>query len=119
MQNVRPRRGEIWLVSLDPTIGSELQKTRPAVVVNATIFDLIDVRIIVPLTTWQDRFAKQINKILVSRTTQNGLTTDSAADFLQARCVSVQRFVNKIGTIEAAVLEEIIAGIAIAIDYQP
>ena len=28
-----PRRGEVWLVALDPTVGSEIQKTRPAVVV--------------------------------------------------------------------------------------
>jgi len=29
----RPRRGELWLVALDPTLGSEIRKTRPAVVV--------------------------------------------------------------------------------------
>lgn len=29
----RPRRGEVWLVALDPTVGSEIRKTRPAVVV--------------------------------------------------------------------------------------
>lgn len=28
------RRGEIWLINLDPTIGSEIRKTRPAVIVN-------------------------------------------------------------------------------------
>ena len=29
-----PRRGEIWLAALDPTLGSEIQKTRPCVVVS-------------------------------------------------------------------------------------
>ena len=28
-----PRRGDVWLVALDPTVGHEIQKTRPAVVV--------------------------------------------------------------------------------------
>ena len=28
------RRGEVWLINLDPTIGSEIKKTRPAVIVN-------------------------------------------------------------------------------------
>ena len=28
------RRGEIWLINLDPTIGAEIKKTRPAVIVN-------------------------------------------------------------------------------------
>lgn len=32
---VNPRRGEIWMVSLDPTLGDEMQKTRPAVVLNS------------------------------------------------------------------------------------
>ncbi len=27
-------RGEVWLINLDPTIGSEIRKTRPAVIVN-------------------------------------------------------------------------------------
>ena len=28
------KQGEIWLVSLDPTIGSKIRKTRPAIIVN-------------------------------------------------------------------------------------
>jgi len=28
------RRGQVWLINLDPTIGAEIRKTRPAVVVN-------------------------------------------------------------------------------------
>ena len=27
-------RGEVWLVNLDPTVGSEIQKTRPCVIVS-------------------------------------------------------------------------------------
>jgi mRNA interferase MazF len=46
------RRGEVWWVVLDPTVGSEIQKTRPCVVVspNVMIPDLRTV-IVVPLTT--------------------------------------------------------------------
>ena len=29
-----PRRGEVWLVSFDPSVGGEIQKTRPAVVLS-------------------------------------------------------------------------------------
>src|SRR5947207_6765048 len=28
-----PRRGEVWLVNFDPTIGAEIQKTRPALII--------------------------------------------------------------------------------------
>jgi mRNA interferase MazF len=107
------------VVSLDPTVGSEIQKSRPAVVVNAHIFDLLDTRIVVPLTTWQPRFANQRNKVRVGRSPQNGLDGDSAADFLQVRCVAVERFVARIGVLEPDLLDEIVAGVAIAIDYQP
>jgi len=31
---ISPKRGEIWLVQLDPTRGQEIQKTRPAVVIS-------------------------------------------------------------------------------------
>jgi mRNA interferase MazF len=30
MENIFMRRGEIWLINLDPTIGAEIKKTRPA-----------------------------------------------------------------------------------------
>lgn len=119
MQDSQPQRGEIWAVNLDPTIGSEIKKTRPAVVINAHLFDLVDTRIVVPLTTWQSRFANQANKVRVPRSEQNGLDSDSAADFLQVRCVSTQRFITRKGALEADLLEEIVAGVAIAVDYQP
>jgi mRNA-degrading endonuclease toxin of MazEF toxin-antitoxin module len=34
MPRIFMRRGEVWLINLDPTIGAELKKTRPAVIVN-------------------------------------------------------------------------------------
>ena len=52
-------------------------------------------------------------------TDRNGLQADSAADFLQVRSVSSERFVARLGTLEAGHVEEIVAGVAIAIDYQP
>ncbi len=45
-------RGEIWLVNLDPTIGSESKKTRPCVVVSpAEMHDYLRTVIVAPLTT--------------------------------------------------------------------
>lgn len=113
-----PTRGDVWRINLDPTIGSEMQKVRPAVVVNAPVFDHLNVRIVVPLTSWQQKFGGQLNKVRVPRTNQNGLTDDSAADVLQVRCVSTQRFADLVGVVDAAVLDEITAGIAVVVDYQ-
>jgi mRNA interferase MazF len=45
-------RGEIWLVNLDPTIGSEVRKTRPCVVVSpAEMHDHLRTVIVAPMTT--------------------------------------------------------------------
>jgi mRNA interferase MazF len=46
------RRGEIWLAALDPTIGSEIQKTRPCVVVSPPeMHDYLKTVIVAPMTT--------------------------------------------------------------------
>ncbi len=46
------KRGEIWLVNLDPTLGSEIQKTRPCVVISPPeMHDYLRTAIIAPMTT--------------------------------------------------------------------
>lgn len=45
-------RGEVWLVALDPTVGSEIQKTRPAVVISPPeMHDYLRTVIVAPMTT--------------------------------------------------------------------
>jgi mRNA interferase MazF len=45
-------RGEVWLVALDPTVGSEIQKTRPCVVVSpGELHDHLHTVIVAPMTT--------------------------------------------------------------------
>lgn len=45
-------RGEIWLVNLDPTVGSEIQKTRPCVVISPPeMNDYLRTAIVAPMTT--------------------------------------------------------------------
>jgi mRNA interferase MazF len=43
------RRGEIWLVNLDPTIGAEIKKTRPTVIVNHDAVGILQLKVIVPI----------------------------------------------------------------------
>jgi len=46
------KRGEIWLVNLDPTVGSEIQKTRPCVVISPPeMHDFLRTAIVAPMTT--------------------------------------------------------------------
>ncbi len=114
-----PTRGEVWLVRLPRAVGAELQRDRPAVVVNSPAFNSAPVRIIVPLTSWLEEFEGRVNKLFIEATDRNGLHTDSAADFLQVRSVALERLVQRVGEVDAELVDEIVAGIAIAVDYQP
>jgi mRNA interferase MazF len=46
------RRGEIWLATLDPTIGAEIQKTRPCVIISPPeLHDFLRIVTVAPMTT--------------------------------------------------------------------
>lgn len=94
-----------------------MQRDRPVVVIGSPAFDAVPIRIIVPLTSWQAAFEGRINKLQIPANDRNGLVGDSAADFLQVRSVSTERFIEQIGELEADQVEEIVAGVVIAIDY--
>jgi len=53
---MNPLAGEVWLVNLDPTIGDEIKKVRPVVVVSRDTIGVLALRVVVPVTAWQDRF---------------------------------------------------------------
>jgi mRNA interferase MazF len=60
-----PKRGQVWLVQLDPTRGQEIHKTRPAVVISSEMFSSIPMRIIIPVATWQPKFQNRPFMILI------------------------------------------------------
>lgn len=53
----QPRRGEIWLVRFDPSVGAEIRKQRPAVVLSVDGIGRLPLRIVVPVTDWNPMFA--------------------------------------------------------------
>lgn len=113
-----PQRSEIWLVRFDPTVGSELQKTRPAVVVNEDSIGRINMRIVVPITSWKPDFEFYPWMIRFPVTRRNGLAKSSGADASQVKAVSVKRFEKKLGIVTRSELEEIVAGIVLCIGYE-
>jgi mRNA interferase MazF len=44
------RRSEIWFINLDPTVGAEIKKTRPAVIVNDDAIGILPLKVIIPIT---------------------------------------------------------------------
>lgn len=112
-----PKRGEVWLVNLDPAVGDELQKTRPAVVVNSDAIGRLRLRLVAPITEWKLQFSNNIWHVKIVPDSNNGLSKDSAVDTLQLRGLSTDRFVRRLGYIPSMVMEEIAAAIAAVVEY--
>jgi mRNA interferase MazF len=116
MTKSEPKRGEIWLVNFDPTVGNEIQKARPAVVISVDALGSSGLRIVVPLTGYQEKHDKFPWCVPLKKNKRNGLTKDSTADAFQVKSVSTQRFIEKKGAVSAATLTELSSALALCVD---
>ncbi|MBP6661262.1 MAG: type II toxin-antitoxin system PemK/MazF family toxin [Chitinophagales bacterium] len=101
------KQSEIWLINLDPTIGAEIKKTRPAIIVNDNALGKLPLKIIVPITDWKDKYQMAVWMVKLIPSKVNGLSKDSAADCFQVRSLSEDRFVKKIGQVNFNTLEDL------------
>lgn len=113
-----PLRGEIWEVNLDPTIGAEIKKKRPVLVISSDGVGRLPIKLVAPITNWKQEFTSDIWHIKINPDTQNNLAKVSAVDVLQVRGVDYQRFVRKIGKASAAVVDEVATALAAVVEYQ-
>ena len=90
-------RGEIWLINLNPTLGSEIKKTRPCVVVSPQdMNDYLRTVIIAPMTT-KGRAAGF--RVPITHDGKKGLILLD-----QMRAIDKTRLVKKLGTVGAKTL---------------
>jgi mRNA interferase MazF len=95
-------RGDIWLACLDPTVGSEIQKTRPCVVISPPeIHDYLRTVIVAPMTTGSKAAPFRIPVIFQGKT---GLILLD-----QIRTLDKTRLTRKLGSVEANVLTDTLA----------
>ncbi|PYX47956.1 MAG: type II toxin-antitoxin system PemK/MazF family toxin [Acidobacteria bacterium] len=88
---MHPRRGEVWWVSFDASVGGEIQKTRPAVILsNDSANAALNRVIVVPISS-------QVAKVYPGEAliTLNGKQRKAMAD--QIMTASKQRLKNKLG----------------------
>ncbi|MFA4955481.1 MAG: type II toxin-antitoxin system PemK/MazF family toxin [Candidatus Methanoperedens sp.] len=109
------RRGEIWLINLDPAIGAEIKKTRPAVIVNDDSMGILPLKIIVPITEWKARYEVAPWLVRLEPDAKNGLDKTSASDAFQVRSVAQERFVRKLGKLSGTAIQEITRALAIVL----
>lgn len=113
-----PKRGDVWNVNFDPSVGAEIQKIRPAVVISSDAVGRLPIKIVVPITEWKDHFRSNVWHVRIDPDTEHGLAKTSAVDALQVKSVSVDRFVSRLGRCSAIIVEEITAAVALVIEYE-
>ncbi len=98
------KRFEVWLVNLDPTVGSEIKKTRPAAIVSPDELNAhLKTVVVVPLTTghaYPFRIATQIQ----------GKKGVAAID--QIRTVDKRRLVKKVGVLRGKTASRVLDALA-------
>jgi len=104
-------QGEIWLVDLEPTIGAEMNKIRPALIINDSELGRLPLKIIVPITGWKEHFSIAPWMVKIEPNEINGLSKVSSIDCFQIRSVSQDRLVEKIGGITFDEINKVQEGI--------
>ena len=111
------KQGEIWLINLDPTVGAEMNKTRPAVIVSDDQLGILPLKIIAPVTDWKEHYNVAPWMIAISPSNENGLAKKSSIDCFQIRSVSKDRLIKRIGRIEYHEILHVQEGIIKVIGY--
>lgn len=105
-------------MDFDPSLGQEQQKTRPAVVMSPTSVGKLKLRIVVPITGWDDRYSALPWFVRVPANPSNGLDKTSGADAFQVKSVSLERFSRAIGNLSPVQLDDIAAAVALCVGFR-
>ena len=109
------KRGDIWLINLDPTIGDEIRKTRPVIIVNNDAVGTLALKIVIPTTDWKERYARLPWMVRVDPSQENGLVKLSAADTFQIKSVSQERFIKQLGKVSRGDMTRIAEALVIVL----
>jgi len=97
-----PRQDEVWLVSLDPTRGSEIKKTRPCLVVSPDEMNQhLRTAIVAPMTTTMRAYPTRVGLTFQGKSGQVALD--------QLRAVDRDRLVRRLGAISPKMAQNVSA----------
>jgi len=109
-----PRRGDIFLVNFDPTVGAEIRKTRPALVLQNDIANRFSPITIVAAVTSQvtaDLYPTEVR----FRKGEGGLNADSVVLLNQIRSIDTRRLVRRLGRVKPGTMQTVDQAIAISL----
>ena len=101
------KQGDIWIVNLDPTVGSEIKKKRPAVIVNSDDIGKLPLKVIAPITDFKPHYISVPWFVKLEPHRKNGLKNSSVIDTFQVRSVDESRLIEKIGNISESEIEAV------------
>ena len=113
------KTGELYWVNLDPTIGDEIKKKRPVVVLNGGHEKHLRLSIVVPITSWNPAWEDNPFFVQLEPTAKNGLKKKSVIDCFRIRAISHGRFLEKIGVITLDDISRIKKSLALILDLDP
>lgn len=106
------------MIDFDPTVGAEIKKVRPAVVISSDAVGKLPIKLIAPVTDWKPYFLQNFWHVKVEPDPTNGLTKVSAIDTLQLRGVDLQRFIRRLGNVSELTMSEIAVAIVSVIEFE-
>ena len=108
-----PRRGEIYLVSFDPTVGSEIRKTRPALVLQNDIANEYSPITIVAAITSKIETKVRPTSVLVGGE-NTGLNITSVILLNQVRSIDKSRLIKLLGRVDEQTLKRVCRSIMVS-----
>jgi len=109
-----PKRGEVWLVSFDPSLGAEIQKTRPALILqNDTANRYSPITIVAAITSQFD--AELYPTEVLIRAPEGGLQSNSVVLLNQIRSIDKQRLVRRLGVVTRRTMTHVDRAIQISL----
>jgi len=107
------KQKEIWLINLDPTIGAEIRKTRPCIILNDDSIGALPLKVVSPVTDYKEKYVNVPWMVRLVPDEYNKLKKPSVIDVFQMRCVSNERLIKRIGTITEQNLKEVIQAVKV------
>ena len=113
-QMTYPKRGEIYLVSFDPTFGAEIQKTRPALVLQNDVANEYSPITIVAAITFQFDGTLYPTEVAIEPP-EGGIAVNSVVLLNQIHSIDKQRLIKRLGQLTAATMEQVDRAVQISV----
>lgn len=108
------KRGDIWLVNLDPTIGHEIRKSRPAVIIQNDLGNKYSpITIVAPITSQNIEKTYPIEVVLDKKS--SGLEKISKALLNQIRAIDKRRLIKRLGKVDYETMNKVNNSIKISL----